>query len=354
MIGVAKFLKPSGIMIYILIENLNVLLIRLYKQKRLISNNKNTSVFFCKVKFSRIDSLKRHYGRCNVKKEVDALTQEDSQIEITSNPVQTSSNVEEVIKEDLQHMLVNPTNIKECQYCLHVFTRRHNLKRHYGRCKIKKSLDDEKKSTQDKLAEMHQIMSEMDKKVKKLETKNKQLSTSLVNNSHNNTTTNNTTNSNNVNIQQNITIKEIGKEDTSHITDKYYQRILNRGFEAVNVLVDRINFNKRKPENHNLYITNMHSDYINVMGERGWQLDSCSDVIKKMFDINSDRLEEKYHEFIESEEVSDEVKSSINKFRHFIKARDANKWGEHKPFKKLKTAVINGSHKIGKNKNMLK
>jgi len=75
---------------------------------------------------------------------------------------------------------------------------------------------------------------------------------------------------NNIQTQNNITqnntfnILAFGKEDLSHITDDTYKKIINKGFKSVPALVDAIHFNKDKPENHNIYISNIRDDYILV------------------------------------------------------------------------------------------
>lgn len=54
---------------------------------------------------------------------------------------------------------------------------------------------------------------------------------------------------------------EYGKENISYLTTKDYAQIFNRGTMSVPALVEKVHFDKNKPENHNVYISNMRADY---------------------------------------------------------------------------------------------
>jgi hypothetical protein len=47
-----------------------------------------------------------------------------------------------------------------------------------------------------------------------------------------------------------------------------YKRILNKGFKSIQEYVNCIHFNSKKPENHNVYISNLRDNYILVYDGR--------------------------------------------------------------------------------------
>jgi archaellum component FlaF (FlaF/FlaG flagellin family) len=95
------------------------------------------------------------------------------------------------------------------------------------------------------------------KKISKLETK-------MVQNNTNNTINNNNSNNNNINIK----VVAFGKEDKDVLTDNEIFKILKRGFYSVPELIKAIHFNKDKPENHNVYISNMRDKYVMVFDQQ--------------------------------------------------------------------------------------
>jgi hypothetical protein len=74
--------------------------------------------------------------------------------------------------------------------------------------------------------------------------------------------TNNITNniSNSFNTQ--VIVNMYGKEDTSHITGKKLEGILNKCFKSVLAYIGEKHFSKLHPENANICITDIKSNYI--------------------------------------------------------------------------------------------
>ena len=58
--------------------------------------------------------------------------------------------------------------------------------------------------------------------------------------------------------QQNnqINLNNFGNEDVSHLTDKFMNRILSIPYVGVQKLIEKVHFNKKKPENKNIALTN--------------------------------------------------------------------------------------------------
>ena len=59
------------------------------------------------------------------------------------------------------------------------------------------------------------------------------------------------------NIQQNIKLLAYKDTDTSHLTDIDYLNCLKHSNFCIPHLIEKIHFNPSKPENHNMYISNI-------------------------------------------------------------------------------------------------
>jgi hypothetical protein len=94
--------------------------------------------------------------------------------------------------------------------------------------------------------------------LKKLEIKN-----NIINNS-NNTTNNNINNTINNTTNNNINIVAYGKEDMSFITEKQILDILSNGRKGIYKLIEIVNFNKDKPENHNIRYNNKKDEIVHI------------------------------------------------------------------------------------------
>ena len=211
----------------------------------------------------------------------------------------------------------------ECEYCHKIFSRSDALSRHIDKyCKIKRKIDNDKEQLFQKLLHDH------DKLIKRIEQLEKEVgehnseSKKSVNqktgskiqncdintlNNTNNNTTNNTTNN-----TYNIKLIAFGKEDISTMSEEVYKKIINKGFNSVPALVEEIHFNKNKPENHNVYISNMRDDLAVIYDGENWKMSDRHDLIDGLYDKNSFILVSKFHEL--HEKLPDDV---IRKFSIF-------------------------------------
>ena len=98
----------------------------------------------------------------------------------------------------------------------------------------------------------------------------------------NNNTTTNTNNSNNV--TNNILINAYGKEDLSHITDNDYKTLFTKCNSLIPMLIELIHYNKDKPENTNVYISNIKSPNAYVYDGNKWILRNKSELIDDIYD----------------------------------------------------------------------
>jgi len=187
------------------------------------------------------------------------------------------------IAEGQQKITGNKMNNKQCQFFFKMFTRPYSLTVHLNTCKVKKRNDQEKEDLMTKLIkEKDEQKMQLDKVLKNMEEMKKnqdkllneieklKKGTKIVNTQNADKIQNNTNCGNNT--VNNIKIIAYGKEDLSHLLENDYKQILNKGFKSVPALVESIHFNKNKPENHNIYISNMRDNYVLIYDGRNWQL----------------------------------------------------------------------------------
>ena len=119
---------------------------------------------------------------------------------------------------------------------------------------------------------------------------------------HASTTTNNNTNSHNTsqNIEtlQNITninINAFGNENTDYIDEKAILSCIDRVYRSIPSLLEKIHFDPKHPENHNIKITNKKLPYATVMGNnRKWKTVDRKDAIETMVQKGYNLLDDTY------------------------------------------------------------
>ena len=112
---------------------------------------------------------------------------------------------------------------------------------------------------------------------------------------NNNNTTN--TNTNNIETQQNITINinAFGNENTDYIDDKAILACIGRVYKSIPSLLEKIHFDPKHPENHNIKITNRKLPYASVMGNnQKWKTVDRKDAIDTMVNDSYNMLDDKY------------------------------------------------------------
>lgn len=202
-----------------------------------------------------------------------------------------------------------PPNPLMCNYCKRIFARKDILSRHLiDRCKVKKSMDETKEQLFQKLLAEHEEFAKQlniqSERIKVLETENKEYKQII-----------GTQNNVNIQTQNNINIKLVayGKEDMSSISDQMYIQLINKGFMSVPALVEKVHFDKNKPENQNIYIPNMRDDYVLVYDGEDWKLCDKTDTLNTLYDEKVYILDTKFQALIKK--LPEKV---ITKFKHFL------------------------------------
>ena len=173
-----------------------------------------------------------------------------------------------------------------CERCLCSFNKKSNYMRHQNRKKqcSKVIIQDSESNNTDlllnKIKDMEQKMKDMEKDTinmkKIIDRQNKTITKYEKCNIDN--STNNIDNSTNV-----INVIAFGKEDLSFITDANYKQIMNRGYAAPCILTEHIHYNKDRPENHNIYVSNKKDKkYIHVFDGNKWNVRLTKDIIEEL------------------------------------------------------------------------
>ena len=282
---------------------------------------------FCGKNYSRKDALKRHINTsCDIQK--DNINKTNSKLcknSTSSKTMKTSlrqtrqiqdNSIQEVVK-----LSKKPHHTIQCNYCMKFFARNDSLNRHIDKyCKIKKRQDEQKEEIMEKLLEEMKSLKEQNieiiKKNEKLENEIKNIKSVKKVRNVNNGTINNKTNFNTVNtINNSIEIKLLafGNEDLSYINDIRYKNIINKGYQSIQEFVRNIHFNKNKPQNHNVYISNMRDGCAMVYDGDRWELRDRTVVLDDMFESKKVILEEKFDEIL-----TELPEHAIRKFSRFL------------------------------------
>jgi hypothetical protein len=93
---------------------------------------------------------------------------------------------------------------------------------------------------------------------------------------------------------QNNNIQLLAYKDTdiSHLTKKDYEGCIKKVNYCVMKLIEKIHFNPEKPENMNIYISNMKDKYLMVYDGANWNLANKREEIDKLYEEKEVMLEE--------------------------------------------------------------
>ena len=203
----------------------------------------------------------------------------------------------------------------QCKYCKKDFKHKHGMYRHI-KYTCKKNEDEDLKELarllneqlMEKNKQIEKMHSNMQKQIDKLTTK-------LQIHNVNNGTINNFQTINNT-----LNIKLLNHVDTdySHLTPIDYISCFRDCNYCVKTLIEKVHFNKDKPENMNIYISSIKGNYIMVYKEDGWQIQKRKEQIDDLYEYNEMVLENWYDEY--KEKYPDIIKS----FKNYLHNKDEN------------------------------
>ena len=271
-----------------------------------------------KTKYIRHLNTKKHLD--NIK--VDNIDSNDYCIETNVDNIDTKQNdTKEVFK---------------CKYCDKILNSRSSKSRHERKfCKMNDKVpyeklamllnekekqlsykDDEVKACQEKIENLE---IQLEKIINQLEIPQNSLPQTgfIGDNNHHNNLTNNTLNQTlNQNNTLNFQLLNYNKTDYDFLTDNDYIKCIQQNNHCVKELIARVHFNKRKPENMNIYISSLKGKYIMVYKNDKWQVQDAKKHIDDLYYTNELHLENWFDEF------SEKYPHVIKSFKRYLNNKD--------------------------------
>jgi len=177
----------------------------------------------------------------------------------------------------------NNDNMFQCITCKKKFSHSSTLYNHKSKCKV----ISETTILKDEMTRMREEY-EKDREEMKA-----QIAMLLDKQVGNTTTNSNNNNNNNNNIT--ININAFGDENKEYIDDNFILQCIDRVYKSIPELLQKIHFDPKHPENHNIKITNKKLPYASIMGNnKKWRTIDRKDAIEKMVNNGYDILDEQY------------------------------------------------------------
>jgi hypothetical protein len=204
---------------------------------------------------------------------------------ITIETKQSTSKTKTVVPERLEPQVL------ACKYCDKTFHWPSGLSRHIKYyCKHNKDEDLKElvrllnKQNDDLKKDKEYLSRQIDLLSKKLKIQNVSYQNNCYGNQNNG-------------IQNNINI--LNHTDTSYdfLTDKDYIKCIKTCNYCVKSLIEKVHFNKEHPENMNIYISSMKTDYLMVYKDGIWNIVDRASHIDNLYDMNECQLETWYDEY---------------------------------------------------------
>ena len=200
-----------------------------------------------------------------------------------------------------------------CQYCGKKFKHHSSLSKHV-KFSCKKNKDEDIKELVRLLNEQNEEMKiQNEKKDKLIDNLQKQIdkltSKLKIHNIHNTNNMNNT-------INYNIRLLNYNKTDYTHLTEQDYVKCIKDVNYCVKSLIEKVHFNEEKPENKNVYISNIKNKFVVLYKDNKWQLVNRKNQLDELYDYNEIFLENWYSEY------KDKYPDMINSFERYLKNKD--------------------------------
>ena len=255
--------------------------------------------FLCKSTLSE-NNLGEEYKKYNIFEKMDTL---ENPGESSVNPCEIST----LYPQNIHKIYPNESKKKiyECKYCEKSLSSYKSLWRHYKTCEEKQ--DEEEKQ---KLLDLVNLLNkQIEKKDKQIEKKDKQID-ELIKKAGINVGTQNIQNQ----INQEIKILAYNDTDISHLTDSDYLKCIKHANFCIPNLIKQIHFNPTKPENHNIYISNLKNNYVMIYDGNKWLIRDRDVSIQDIIDKNEGIIEQKIEEWIEHGKDYPDIMKKFNKY----------------------------------------
>jgi hypothetical protein len=226
------------------------------------------------------------------------------------DPIVENVNPKDFLDEILKGVITERKH--ECKYCFKEFSRSDSKRRHENICK-----DNEKESAESSagtaaLIELVKTLNDKlneERKERKEDRQEMQQLKELVKKAG-------VTNYNTTNNTMNIVILPYNETDVSHLKDKDFYNSISRCIMSVPKLIEKTHFNPDKPENHNIYISNISKGHAMVWDGKKWLVKDQQDVVDDLIRENEYRLEDWI------DEGQHKYPKAMEKFKLYMTKRD--------------------------------
>ena len=197
------------------------------------------------------------------------------------------------------HLGMQEENKKFICPCGKQYFHRQSLYAHRKKCNIEDTDSNSEQYLSNRVKEIQQVLIDQQSKYEKeREEMRAQIALLLERNAGNGTTTNTTTNTTNIDTQNNtinIHINAFGKENVEYLDDKTIAACIERVYKSIPAILEKIHFDPKHPENHNIKITNKKLPYATIMGDnQKWKTVDRKSAIETMVYNGYNLLDEKY------------------------------------------------------------
>ena len=209
------------------------------------------------------------------------------------------SKVSPVVSPGKSTVNVLENEIFSCKYCGQNYKHKQSVTKHIKYNCTKNKAEDLTELVRLMNLQMEKQKNDFEEKIqgqaKQLETQTKQIEKLMgkleINSSFNNNTINN------------ITLLNYKDTDVSHLTNEDYKKCIKKVCFCVMSLIEKVHFNPTKPENMNIYISNIKDKYMMVYQNNKWSLTN-----KKVLDDLYDDKEFMIDQWIEENKDPEMVK----------------------------------------------
>jgi hypothetical protein len=179
-----------------------------------------------------------------------------------------------------------------CKYCDKRFSFRQSMNRHIKYTCTKNKDEDLKELVrlmniqmeQQKTEFLSQLQSQKQELNKKIESQSRQIDKLMGKLEVGNTF--------NTAIVNNIQLLGYRQTDVSHLTEQDYRHCIKKVNHCVKSMIEKVHFNPSKPENMNIYISNLKEKYIMVYDGVNWNVANRKDELDRLYEEKEMMLEE--------------------------------------------------------------
>lgn len=261
----------------------------------------------CKYK----TTIKTHFSKHLQTKKHLRLINSQPKTPKSQPKVNMESTFSQPFSENITNSIVSDITPFQCKYCQKYFKFKQSMYKHI-KYTCKKNDDEDFKELARLLNEQKNEVRSMQKQIDKLTQKLQ------IQNVNNGMVNNGTVNNNTINMNMEIKLLNHADTDYSHLTPKDYIMCINECNYCVKALIEKLHFNQDKPENMNIYISNIKGNYMMIYKDNEWQICKRKEKIDDLYEYNEIILENWYDEYKEK------YPHIIKSFQRYLHNKDEN------------------------------